>query len=138
MNQYFFDFVESHGGDNVFSEKVGVTRQAIGNIKRGRNKATEKVLSAIEKCFPDFDRAKYFSYDYVKIYIDQIAVLNEEVKELRLRNKILEDTQNSIIGSMVRGNMGKIDGVQSSLLTDNLMISQIFHQEWMGDISSFR
>ena len=58
MNNYFSEFVKQNGGDDSFSNSVGVTRQTIGNIKRGRNKATEKlskklknyILTLIEHC----------------------------------------------------------------------------------------
>ncbi len=116
MNQYFADFVKTHGGDDVFSSKIGVTRQTIGNIKRGRNKATDKVINAIEAAFPDFEKALYYSTDGVQVYVDEINRLTEIVNEQNIRIKILEENHSNLIKTM----MGKHKVYTSNLLADNL------------------
>lgn len=108
MNKYFDEFVREHGGGSVFSEKVKVTRQSINNIIRGRNKATEKLIKEIEANFSDFDRTVFLDENGAKVYIDEIHSLKQEIAELKMKNKLLEESQKMWIGAIVQGSgLGK-------------------------------
>lgn len=134
MNNYFAEFVKKHGGDNVFAKKIGITRQAVGNLKRGASRASEKVIAEIEKQFSDFDRTMYLSGDGLMEYIKEIETLRAKINELELRNKMLEENQKMWIGAIVgSANMGKFDGVQNSQLVENLMLMQAFQKSFNGN-----
>lgn len=107
MNEYFSSFVKNHGGDDYFAEKTGVSRQTIGNIKRGRNKATDKLIYAIEKAFPDFEKIRYYSVSGVNKYEQTIAELRAENERLGVKIQILENNYDSLINRY----MGKLEGV---------------------------
>lgn len=108
MNNYFSEFVKKHGGDNVFSEKIGISRQAVGNIKRGANRATEKVIVAIEANYNDFDRTMYLSEGGLKEYLDKIQILETKNQELKMKVKLLEENQKMWIGAIMQGSsLGK-------------------------------
>jgi len=134
MNKYFAEFVKKHGGDNVFSEKIGISRQAVGNLKRGVSRASEKVIIEIEKQFSDFDRTMYLSGDGLLEYIQEIQSLRAKIQELEMKNRMLEENQKMWIGAIVgSANMGKFDGVQNSQLVENLMLMQAFQQSFNGN-----
>ena len=134
MNKYFAEFVKKHGGDNVFSEKIGISRQAVGNLKRGVSRASEKVIIEIEKQFSDFDRTMYLSGDGLLEYIQEIQSLRAKIQELEMKNRMLEENQKMWIGAIVgSANMGKVDGVQNSQLVENLMLMQAFQQSFNGN-----
>lgn len=120
MNKYFNSFVESHGGDSEFSKRIGITRQSVGNLKRGRNKATEKVIKAIEESFPDFERAKYFSADSVEEYTREIEALKMKNAELEMKVKVMEESQKALLSEILNYKMGKYNGGHKSLLIDNI------------------
>jgi transcriptional regulator with XRE-family HTH domain len=101
MINYFSDFVKQHGGDDSFSNSVGVTRQTIGNIKRGRNKATEKVIKKIEELYPDFDRTLYLSFEGANNYLDKIKTLEKENEELKIEIRVLKENQTRLIESVL-------------------------------------
>jgi hypothetical protein len=153
MNSYFSDFVKKHGGDNVFSEKIGISRQAVGNIKRGASRATEKVLIAVEANFPDFDRAKYFDNEGVNKYLQEISDLKMKVSELEMKNKLLEDNQKMWIGALIGnngGNMGKdevytsnqfaentVDNIEAFVGLDVLTVNSFLGQAYLSDLANF-
>ena len=101
MNNYFSEFVKLHGGDDSFSYSVGVTRQTIGNIKRGRNNATEKVIKKIEELYPDFDRTLYLSFEGANNYLDTIKTLEKENDELKIEIRVLKENQTKLIESFL-------------------------------------
>jgi len=137
MNNYFSEFVKKHGGDNVFSETIGISRQAVGNIKRGANRATEKVLISIESCYDEFDRTMYLSENGLKEYLEKIQTLEVKNSELEMKVKLLEENQKMWIGAIMQGsNLGKHDVDTSNQFVDNIdelsKLDDVTKAFWLG------
>lgn len=132
MNEYFSSFVKNHGGDDYFASKINVSRQTVGNIKRGRNKATDKLIDVIMKEFPDFEKIRYYSMEGINKYEAIIAELRADNERKDIKIQVLEENYSSLITKY----MGKHKDVSNQAKLDFTLSTNIVNMRDDFDLMS--